>query len=55
MRPEFILGIVAVAISPLTILGMVLDDADYWLGMDIAVILILPATGFALMRLARLR
>ncbi|MCY4490774.1 MAG: hypothetical protein OXC46_04840 [Thaumarchaeota archaeon] len=50
MNIYIILGIIAIIFSPATGIGMLLNDATYWLIWDIAAIIIFPIIGYALVR-----
>ena len=47
------IGLIVVVSSPLTVLGMVYDNADYWLAYDIVVIVLSPILGVILIYQAR--
>ena len=51
MGISLILGIVAIVFSPLTIIGMIIDDGTYWLVLDIVVIIVFPIIGFRLIQI----
>ena len=50
MSWSVILGIIAIVLSPLTVIGMIVDDGTYWLIMDIVVIIVLPIIGIKLIK-----
>ncbi len=48
-----ILALLVVSVSPLSALGMYLDNPDYWISFDIIIIIIAPIIGLLIIKAKR--
>ncbi|WOV92973.1 MAG: hypothetical protein R1F52_07700 [Candidatus Nitrosoabyssus spongiisocia] len=53
MKVNILLGIICFIYSGATVVGMIIDNADYWLIYDIIAIIFFPIIGFQLIRMIK--
>ena len=50
MNLNIILGIIAIIFAVITVIGMIINNLDYWLVVDIFIIIAAPIVGYKLLK-----